>query len=67
MLTTFAAPARYVQGKDATGELGAVMEQVGLAGPALILASERLIRMMADRWTRSLGEVGIEFAVHRFG
>lgn len=67
MLTTFAAPARYVQGKDATGELGAVMAHVGLAGPALILASERLIRMMADRWTRSLGEVGIEFAVHRFG
>ena len=67
MLTTFAAPARYVQGKDATAKLGVVMEQVGLAGPALILASERLARVMADRWTQSLGEVGIEFIVHRFG
>ena len=67
MLTTFAAPARYVQGKDATAELGAVMRQVGLIGPALILASERLCRQMADPWKRTLGAAGIEFSVHRFG
>lgn len=67
MLTTFAAPARYVQGKDATAELGAVMRQVGLTGPALILASERLCRQMADAWKRTLGAAGIEFSVHRFG
>lgn len=67
MLTTFAAPARYVQGKDATAELGAVMNQVGLTGPALILASARLCREMAEVWARSLGDAGIEFSMHRFG
>jgi len=67
MLTTFAAPARYVQGQDATRELGAVMTQVGLTGSALILASERLSREMTDPWARTLGAAGIEFTVHRFG
>lgn len=63
----FAAPARYVQGKNATRELGPVMAQVGLCGPALILASERLGRQMSDRWKQTLGEAGIEFTIHRFG
>ena len=67
MLTTFAATARYVQGKDATRELGAVMTQVGLTGRALILASERLSRQLTVTWTQTLGAAGIEFTVHRFG
>ncbi|MGD9618985.1 MAG: glycerol dehydrogenase [Mycolicibacterium sp.] len=66
MLTMFAAPGRYVQGRDATRELGTVMAQVGLRGPALILASARISCEMADRWQQSLGAVGIDFTVHRF-
>ncbi len=67
MLATFAAPARYVQGKDATAELGPVLRQVGLTAPALILASERIGRQLADAWTATLGGAGIEFTVHAFG
>ncbi len=67
MLITFAAPGRYIQGKDATRQLGAVMTEVGLIGPALILASERISRQMADIWRQTLGGSSIEFTVHRFG
>lgn len=67
MLTTFCAPARYVQGKDATLELGAVMSQIGLVGPALILASRRRCQEMSHVWTQALGKAGIEFTLHHFG
>lgn len=67
MLTTFAAPARYVQGQNATTHLGSVMTEVGLTGPALIVASERIGREMRAAWQQTLGEAGIPFTIHRFG
>ena len=67
MLSVFAAPARYIQGAHATRELGAIMREVGLTEPAVILASERLHRLMSPVWKRTLGDAGIEFVAHRFG
>lgn len=67
MLTVFAAPARYVQGQNATAHLGSVMTEAGLTGPALIVASERLGREMREAWQQTFGDAGIPFSVHRFG
>ena len=67
MLKVFCSPSRYTQGKDATAALGQEMTTLGLTGPALIVAGRNAIRLLADTWTRSLGEANIRHAVHEFG
>lgn len=67
MLKIFCSPSRYVQGPNATAELGAQMSAVGLGAPAYILASPRAAKAMQDTWKASLGEQGIDFTVGEFG
>lgn len=66
MLATFCAPSRYVQGRNATAELGTQMKSVGLAGPAYVLASRRIHEQLDQVWARSLHSAGIEFVVGEF-
>ena len=40
MLRVFAAPARYVQGRDATAQLGAQLKAAGLLPPVTIIADK---------------------------
>lgn len=37
-LAVFSSPGRYVQGRDATAELGTQLQAAGLQGPVIILA-----------------------------
>jgi glycerol dehydrogenase len=67
MLAIFAAPGRYVQGKNATTALGHEMQQLGLEGPALIVAGQSAIRLLADVWQQYLRAAGIAPSVHTFG
>lgn len=67
MLATFCSPSRYTQGRDATAALGREMKTLGLAGPAVILASRSADRLCAATWRTALGEAGIAFAVEPFG
>jgi glycerol dehydrogenase len=67
MLTVFCSPARYVQGPDATSQLGAQMQAVGLTGRAYIVASPRASSSMSAQWERSLGQAGIDWEVAEFG
>jgi glycerol dehydrogenase len=67
MLKVFCAPSRYTQGKNATAALGNEMTTLGLQGPALIVAGQSAIQLLAKIWTQALGEAGIRHAVHRFG
>ncbi len=66
-LAVFCAPARYVQGRHATAQLGSVLTAMGLDGPVLIVASARVESMLGAAWARTLGAVGIHYAVHHFG
>lgn len=38
-LAIFASPGKYVQGRDATAQLGALLKKMGIGSPVLILAS----------------------------
>jgi glycerol dehydrogenase len=67
MLSVFCSPSRYTQGRDATASLGREMRQLGLDGPALIVAGAHAAKRLSGIWKASLGEAGIEFAVHAFG
>jgi len=67
MLSVFCAPSRYVQGRDATAALGEQLVHLGLRGPALIVASERIATMLGDAWRTSLDAAGIVFVTHHFG
>src|SRR5208282_6431382 len=67
MLSVFCSPSRYVQGRDATEQLGPEMFAMGLTGPALIVASPSPRRLLETVWERSLGGVGVEHGVHEFG
>lgn len=65
MLSVFASPSRYVQGRDATLELGSQLTHLGLHGPAFILASQRTSDSMAETWSRGLPDHA--HVVHVFG
>jgi glycerol dehydrogenase len=67
VLAVFGAPARYVQGRDATSELGPQMARLGLTGPALILTSASPRRLLTEVWKASLGDAGIAYTLHPFG
>lgn len=67
MLSVFCSPGRYVQGRDATEQLGPQMAALGMEAPALIVASASPRRHLEAVWQRSLGGAGFEFGVHNFG
>lgn len=67
MLKIFCSPSRYVQGRDATAELGSQLAHVGLSGPAYIVASERISDLLGTTWRDSLGSAGIDYVVGGFG
>ncbi len=66
-LTIFCAPARYVQGRDATWALGSELKKLGLDGPLLIIACQSARRHLDDVWAKTLGDLEIPFAVYDFG
>jgi glycerol dehydrogenase len=67
MLSIFCAPARYVQGRDATAALGAEMKKLGLGGTALVVAGRTPARLLAAVWEQTFAEAGIAHAIHLFG
>jgi hypothetical protein len=47
MLSVFCSPCRYTQGKNATAALGQELTNLGLRGPALIVAGRSAVRLLA--------------------
>lgn len=66
MLKVFCAPARYTQGRDATAQLGSEIHNLGLDGPALIVAGGSAIRLLSDTWTKTFASVDMRYEVFRF-
>lgn len=66
MLKVFCAPARYTQGLHATDQLGSEMSNLGLDGPALIVAGRSAIRLLSEVWAKTFAEVGMRYEVFAF-
>jgi glycerol dehydrogenase len=43
------------------------MANLGMEGPALIVAGKSAIGLLSEKWQRSLSQAGFAFAVHAFG
>ena len=67
MLKVFCAPARYTQGPHATAQLGAEIRNLGLDGPALIIAGRNAIRLLSETWTNTFADAGMRHEVFEFG
>jgi glycerol dehydrogenase len=66
MLKVFCAPARYTQGPNATGQLGTEIRNLGLDGPAIIVAGRSAIRLLSETWVKTFAEVGMSHQVFPF-
>ena len=66
-LAVFCSPARYVQGANATAELGDVLTGMGLTGRVLIVASARIAAQLGPAWAATLGRATIPYSVYQFG
>src|SRR6187200_1606595 len=66
MLKVFCAPARYTQGPNATEQLGQEIRNLGLEGPALIVAGRSAIRLLEEVWVRTFAEARMEYQVFAF-
>lgn len=67
MLSVFCSPSRYVQGRNATAELGDQLKHIGLSGRALIVASDPTAGRLESAWKQSLPAAGIDFQRYHFG
>lgn len=66
MLKVFCAPARYTQGPGATRQLGQEIANLGLRGPALIVAGRSAIRLLEDAWKSTFAETATPFEIFPF-
>lgn len=67
MLKVFCAPLRYTQGPGATAQLGAEIRNLGLDGPALVIAGRTAIRLLSETWAGTFGSIGLKHEVFPFG
>ena len=66
MLKVFCSPTRYTQGPHATEQLGSELRNLGLEGPALIVAGRSAIRLLSDTWAKTFAAAGIVHHVFPF-
>jgi glycerol dehydrogenase len=66
MLKVFCSPARYTQGPNATRQLGSEIRNLGIEGPALIVAGRSAIRLLSETWKGTFAEAGMDFEIFRF-
>lgn len=66
MLSIFCAPARYVQGCNATEQLGGEMARLGLNGTALVIAGPSVRELLQSTWERTLQGAGFRCEIALF-
>src|SRR5882724_6170746 len=67
MLSVFCSPSRYTQGRNATASLGQEIVNLGLEGPALIVAGKSAIALLSEVWQSSLLGAGLKYSILPFG
>lgn len=66
MLKVFCAPARYTQGPSATLHLGPEIHNLGLEGPALIVAGRSAIRLLTPAWQSTFAQTNTPYEIFPF-
>lgn len=66
MLSVFAAPNRYVQGRDATFRLPEQLLRVGAQGPYLLVASATARGLLEPVWERTFKEANLCYEIADF-
>lgn len=66
MLSIFCAPARYVQGRNATASLPEEMKKLGLDGLALIIVGRNANAILHSTWQAAFRESSREYSVIEF-
>ena len=66
MLKVFCSPARYTQGPRATEQLGSEIRNLGLDGPAFIVAGRSAIRLLSETWAKTFMDAGMRHEVFPF-
>lgn len=67
MLSVFAAPGRYVQGRDATRSLGAEIARLDLGSTVLIVAGRSAHNLLRDTWKKTFAAARLQYSVYEFG
>jgi glycerol dehydrogenase len=57
-LQVFASPERYVQGRNATSQLGSEMKKLGMKGPVVVVSSSTPRKLLGPIWEKSLEDNG---------
>lgn len=65
-LAVFGCPGRYVQGRNATAQLGEQLKKVGIESPVVILASGSANRLLAATWEAALPAAGYQYSMVKF-
>ncbi len=66
-LNVFASPGRYVQGPEATHELGRELKRLGVDGSVLFIAGGTAQRRLAPIWQAELPPLGLTPVIEAFG
>lgn len=66
MLSVFCSPSRYVQGRDATRNLGSEIDALGLGKRACLIAGKQALKHLELTWEESLTEANISYALSEF-
>jgi len=66
MLAVLGAPSRYVQGRNATDQLGAEMKALGFGGMALVVAGKSARKHLDSAWSETFRQAGIKFHIYDF-
>ena len=66
MRSVFCSPTRYVQGRDATNNLGDEIHFLGLGKRVCIIHSKSAMRLLDDTWRASMKNAKISFILCRF-
>ncbi len=66
MLSVFCSPSRYVQGRDATRNLGSEIDALGLGKRACLIAGKQALKHLELTWEESLTETNISYALSEF-
>lgn len=66
MLSIFCAPARYVQGRNASLYLGEEMKKLGLPGPVFVLAGSHANTLLSETWEKTFKSASYKYKVEQF-
>jgi glycerol dehydrogenase len=66
MLNVFCSPSRYVQGVDATLELGQELLFLNISGPILIVSTRHSVSILEEKWKQAFKQSNHPYFIYLF-